>query len=443
MRVGTLDQVKALFVARSVRTLFVKALSEKQDNEKNQIFLGTDVAGVLASFPGEVSLRPPSESISKRASRPGTPIQELALNFCWLDAEGNEYRAPKARIIGYFQYPEARLSGFLAGADWAPEAIRRDQQGRFGQRYLFMGWDPAGTVYALLINALEDPLAGSFPELPASGVSNVLKTLTTGEDTGLSDAEQLEHKLLTIIDRGWHASVRNKGGTIIPFKGNQGAGFTLEALLGVQTNSLKEPDIHGHEVKSFRGDKISLMTPVADQGPEGDLTFREFMAAHGHPAKKNDGSLRFTGSARAGKISAATGRTIRVKGYDTETGEFDTDPDKIRIELVQAAEDKLIAAWSLQRLAGGWARKHAFAVYVPAEAHKTKNQYRFNRPLFFCAGTSIWKFMEAVATGLVYYDPAHVIYEDGRAKQRPQWRISTSRLQEKLARLYDTVRPVS
>lgn len=55
----------------------------------------------------------------------------------------------------------------------------------------------------------------------------------------------LADRLRRIIADGWHPSMRNRSGKLVPFKGNQGGGYTLEALLGVETNALKEPEILG------------------------------------------------------------------------------------------------------------------------------------------------------------------------------------------------------
>jgi hypothetical protein len=92
----------------------------------------------------------------------------------------------------------------------------------------------------------------------------------------------------------------------------------------------------GHELKTFRSGKLSLMTPTADGGPEGDLSFREFMDRYGAPGKSGDGSIRFTGVARVSKPNASTGRQLRVTGYDHATGRFSPDPAAVRIEQFDA-----------------------------------------------------------------------------------------------------------
>jgi hypothetical protein len=233
----------------------------------------------------------------------------------------------------------------------------------------------------------------------------------------------------------------------VPFKGNQGAGYTLEALLGVETNANKEPDAHGHEIKSFRGDKISLMTPTADLGFEGTNSFRDFMRAYGKDGKKGDGSKRFTGVHRVGSVNKGTGLGLRVIGYNPAMDQFDEDPNAIRVELYAPASGEVVSGWSLSKLAGSWSRKHAFAAYVRAEHRENKSdssdEYRFQVPWYMCEGTDIWKLFKAISSGLVYYDPVHSIYADGEAKVRPQWRIGTGKIHAALEKLYNNVREVS
>lgn len=448
MGISTIDQFLDTFRQVGVERVFIKSLAPKQDNEKNQVVLASQLDGLLNAFPvREIRLREPSSSTKKRNSAAGRPISEAHLNFFWLNGKGEHFHAPRTKVIEYFQYPEARLSGFLDGCKWAPQAIRRDKQAEFGLRILGIGSNREGEVYGLLITEKDDRLAATFPQTAPSGISGVLGVISLNGKVGTTPQEELTDELRTIVASKWHNSMRNKGGQIIPFKGNQGAGYTLEALLGVETNALKEPDAFGHEIKSFRGSKISLMTPTSDLGKEGELTFKEFMDVYGWQGKGNDGSQRFTGVHRANKPNSSTGYILKVYGLDPQTHEFHDNPEEVYVGLFDPKSETLIGGWSLEKLANSWNTKHALAAYVPAELRKHpdngNDQYCFKAPWFMCEGTDVWRLIKAIASGLVYYDPAHTIYADGSAKVRPQWRIGTSRLEAALKELYVRVSTVS
>lgn len=131
--VASLDQLLGLFRGQGVRTAYVKLLSPKQDNEKNQIYLGGGLDGVTNLFPARIEVRSASASVSKRKSAAGKPKLEAQIDFAWLGGNGARYNAPKTRIIDYFQYPEVRMSGFLAGCEGGPDALRRRMLGEFAQ----------------------------------------------------------------------------------------------------------------------------------------------------------------------------------------------------------------------------------------------------------------------------------------------------------------------
>jgi hypothetical protein len=137
--IATLTQLQTLLRGQGVRTAYVKLLSPKQDNEKNQIYLGGCLDGVTNLFPARIEVRSASESLTKRKSAAGKPKLEAQIDFAWLGGNGARYDAPSTRIIDYFQYPEVRMSGFLAGCEEEPDALRRRMLDQFGRRILVMG----------------------------------------------------------------------------------------------------------------------------------------------------------------------------------------------------------------------------------------------------------------------------------------------------------------
>ena len=150
--VGNIGELRALLCTQGIRTAWVKKLSSKQDNQKNQIYLGGGLDGVTNLFPATLHARSPSESIAKRGAKPGQPKLEARLDFAWLDRAGNRHDAPRTRIIDYFQYPEVRMSGFLAGCDAPPDALRRESQARYGQRILVMGTAADGATLPVVFS---------------------------------------------------------------------------------------------------------------------------------------------------------------------------------------------------------------------------------------------------------------------------------------------------
>lgn len=438
MGIASIDELRGLLAGQGVRTAWVKFLSKKQDNEKNQIYLGGGLDGVTNLFPATIHARSASESTAKRGAKPGKPKLEARLDFAWLGANGARYDAPGTRIIDYFQYPEVRMSGFLAGCEFAPDALRRDLQAGYGQRILVMGTASDGKVLGLVLAERDDPVVGAFPDLPLQGGRGVLHVLNIDGDATAEPADLLRGEIEAIVRGGWYSSRIRKGDVIEPFKGSQGGGYTLEALLGVAANGNKAPDKHGFEIKAYSGSRISLMTPTPDYGWQGVHSFREFMDRYGLPGQKNDGSLRFTGLYRVGKPNEKTGFELRVTGYDAVNDSFE-DADRIGVEIFDSAEKEIVAGWSLEKLANCWNAKHANALYIGFENREGEDglrDYRYADSWVTGTGTDVWKLLRAIANGMVFYDPADTIYADGRPKVRSQWRINARDLPEAMKLLY-------
>ena len=446
MPVRTISELQHLFASQGVRTLYVKHLAPKQDNDKNQIYLGKGLDGILNLFPARIVERSASESVAKRRSSSGKPKLEALIDLAWMSHHGHLERVPGARIIDYFQYPEARLSGFLTGCNTAPDALRRSSLAKYGERILVLGTAPSGTVIGMVLTERGDPLVSSFPELPVLAAVPVFRVLSTTAAAGVAPLDLLLSELRAIVAAGWHPSVilKPRASAPVPFRGNQGAGYTLEALLGVAANATKEPDAHGYEIKSYRGSRISLMTPTPDGGYQGDHSFREFMARYGRPAVKDDGSRRFTGLHRVGKPCSSTGFELRLKGYDAVSDSFDASAG-IAVEMIDPAGSDIVASWSLERLANCWNAKHASALYVFAQARDAAGevQYRYATEALVGEGTDVFRLLRAIHTGLVYYDPADSVYADGDQKVRPQWRMSSANLERTMKKLYSEVRRVA
>ena len=452
--IHTFEEVEDLFRAHGVGLLYIKELALKQDNEKNQIYLvsGGDANSIVNTFDAKVCYRSPSKSTRKRKSRAGDPKVEMLLDFYWLNSDGSAYPAPRARIINYFQFPEARLSGFLSGCQHPPDALRRDHQAAYGKRVLLLGINHDGATFGLVLTEKHDPLTLALPDLKRSKLFPALFEHVIGGKIGKSPRELLIDEL-SELSGIWHPSVtlRRTDPQPIPFKGNQGAGFTLEALLGVPRNADKAPDKYGFELKTFKpSGRISLMTPTADLGAEGDLSFRDFMDSYGWTGARHSDRKVFNGTFKFHEEKTTRGGdslVLDLAGFNSSYDALTTDAETASVNLCHAFKKDAVSGWSFQKLLEGWQDKHSSAAYVEYEKRPFTGQssehdfeYRFTGRVMACEGTSIWNFIQAIASKTVYYDPGHEIRPQGEPKQRPQWRISVTRsFHAVLDTLYDSV----
>lgn len=346
--VTNFQQLEKLFKQKGVQQFFVKHLPQQQDNEKNQIVLGSSGAkNILSLFPATMRYRAPSKSDKKRKSKAGEPIVEMGLNFRWVYADGNSFEAPDAKIINYFQYPEARFSGFFNKCEVKPGCLRRNDRDRYKKRILVLGANyEEGITYGMALSDVDDPVVHNFPKLPNYELVPILLTHVIGESKGLSPREILLNELREICGK-WHPGVtlKERDGRLIPCNDRRGGGLTLEALLNVPANALKEPDKHGYEIKSFKhGGKVSLMTPTADMGEEGKMPFRDFIEKYGWPPVRSGSVVRVFNGAfkyKTKKYCKHINRNLMldIRGYDSANWEFDDSEGAVHVALEDVDSD--------------------------------------------------------------------------------------------------------
>ena len=440
MPVQTFKQLEKIFESVGVEKLYVKFLSRKQDNDKNQIYLGKTSA-VTQLLPVQNTIYTTSASKAKRHSNSLEYKAFCSISFFWLTAEGHSYRAPDAKLIDYFQYPEVRFSGFLKGCTESPKSLRKNQQMAYGQRVLVLGSNSSRQIYGLVLTEKEDPLVSSFPSLNPVKEAPILFEHTIG----LSIAEDPKDLLITDL-RGisgiWHKNQTLKPNKTEPepFKGEQGSGYTLEALLGIHRNSGAAPDKHGFEIKTFKhGGKVSLTTPTPDAGIQASLSFLEFMDRYSWAAKTKKGTRVFNGTHTFGKRCNSSGLTLGVQGYPI--------PEAGVSVMIQLKDDSgtVISGWSLEKLFEKWNKKHSSACYVEVEKRsipdpKHNFEYKYPGTVYFGFGTTVYHFFDAVIDGQIKYDPGSETRESGYKNNRPQWRISVPKdFTSRLSSLYQNV----
>lgn len=79
--IANLDQLKNLLRGHGVRTAYVKLLSPKQDNDKNQIYLGGGLDGVTNQFRRPLKYVPPVRAQQSAKSAVGKPKLEGAVSL--------------------------------------------------------------------------------------------------------------------------------------------------------------------------------------------------------------------------------------------------------------------------------------------------------------------------------------------------------------------------
>jgi len=351
----------------------------------------------------------------------GKPKTIAHLDWTWI-GDGPDAPAPSTNLIHYFQYPEVRLSGFLAGCRHPPDALRLRRLDHYGDRFLLFGSNGSRT-FGMVLAA---PPGVALPDPPGARTSPFSDALL---EVRLEKPRDTESSIRDLLGT-WQPTVRlpRAGEPTIPFSGSQAPGYTLEALLGVPTNATAGPDHLGSELKTFRfGGRATLMTPVADKGEEKRLGARAFLRAHGHPGQDGQ-SVRFTGTYRVDTV--VKGRTLEM------TGRYGHVLTTHAVDLTDVQDRLNLAGWTAGHLGDSWLKKHDSAFYVEYERNTPRNLVRF-LGFYRCRHTSPERLLQAIDDGIVFYDPAHTL-KAGKLKVRPQWRISTSRrtLPNTLRRLY-------
>lgn len=145
MRVfSSLDELIRRFKALGATSIVFKPL-EENDNRKQQIYVG-DSLGAVSHLATQWRQEGSSDD----------DILKSDLNFHWVDATG-EASAPEAKLIFYPQYPEVRLSGFLAGCRLAPrehlQPVAKPDRKGYDERVLFLGIGHHGKLFAHLAPA--------------------------------------------------------------------------------------------------------------------------------------------------------------------------------------------------------------------------------------------------------------------------------------------------
>lgn len=439
----TASEVADLFAAQGCTEVLVKPMAARQDNDKNQIYVGPDLNRVGKIPTGDV------EASSTKSRKPGAAGETkftAPVDFVWLAPDGPS-PAPQAKLIYYPQYPEVRLSGLLYGSPNPPRSLySRSLRGQEPDRHLLIGIRPDDTrVWALIL----PPEAVSLPfitelTLEPYGAFKIWSLEHSGERAGL---DLLLDRLGEIQEMGWIPGQRISQGTIVPYKARNAGGYTLEALLGVSPNGLAEPDFEGWELKALATNNllmpgrgaVTLMTPEPTGGLYRDNVFN-FMRTYGYPSPTQPNRYDFTGRHFVGReLLPKTGTKLEIHGWDGDRG---VHPEGA-IALLDA-EGRIAASWSFAGLIAHWKRKHFRCCYVSYEKRDTANgtEYRFGPIVRLCEGTTFLRLLGGFADQAVYYDPGVKMTResetgDWKVKKRSQFRVAYQNVERLYAQVSD------
>lgn len=462
-----IEEIRDLLSRHGVEKALLKVLP-KNANDKNQVYVASDFGLLFDAFAMTFTERGSSTSISKPGSSPGRRITEAAFDeFHWLKPRGELVRAKHVKAIVYPQYPEARLSGFLTIEGDMPAAmsVTWTKENPTEPRLLVLGRRKDGSCIALLALDLSDALLESLKKMRGTDRARAWKMLSCKPLEERTGFEKLKSELAPVTACQWLGSRLDSMGNVLPFKGTQVCGYTLERALGIIPNSSKDGDLYGIELKTFTSNRLTLFTPEPDLGLYAQ-DFAKFMRQYGY--RDDNGNYRLTGTHRAGVVCSKSQLRLEVVEYRVKPGTngewitdeqgqrqpFPYDPERPLTGKVDALEvllfdldGNIAAGWSFERLMNCWGAKHNHVVYMPATKERLayddpfrQDGYEFNvsfsNKVLIGEGTSAENLFLAIAKGIIYLDPAPKLMGEGaQHKRRSQWRVGDIRAA--VATLYD------
>jgi len=394
-----------IFSGKNCKKVYVKRLAEN-DNSKNQVYLGGSF-DVLNIFPSSPSIE----------DRDGTRKRETfksKLDFFWVHEDGSFSHAPYAQLILYPDYPEVRFSGFLKSCRNAPSQLLRS---RVANRILFLAVSEDKKIYGF-VTVYGSELANEFnskKNLETHGFFSII-TITNGEIVQDSKSILL-NELKRIHNLSWICSKRLRSvGEIVPCNSSNCGGYTLEAELGIPSNSVAGPDFLGWEIKQFRvpnferfgSTSVTLMDHSPTDGFYSEKGPEAFIRKYGYDDKLGRKSrINFGGSHKYELVHTLTSLRLMQVGFDPQTRTiFDNHG------FVGLIDDKnnLAAAWSFKSIIDHWKVKHPLACYVPAKMRKGEfqncyQQYWYGNKVLIGRFTDVSLFLYELCQRNVFYDP--------------------------------------
>ena len=389
---------------KNCKKVYVKRLASN-DNSKNQIYLGGsfDVLNIL----------PSGEILEDKDGDRKKETFKSKLDFHWIMEDGSSLIAPSAQLILYPEYPEVRFSGFLKGCKYAPSDLLTS---RTPNRLLFLAVSEDRKIYGFATGH-DSELANEFFSKKNLQIHGVFSILTIADGKIIKDSKAiLLNELKRIHELNWICSKRLKSiGVLVPCNASNCGGYTLEAELGIPSNSTAGPDFLGWEVKQFGvsnfekfGSKsITLMDHSPTDGYFSEKGAEAFIRKYGYKDKKGRMSrMNFGGTHKYEIVHKLTSLQLIQQGFNPITKAFDLNGYVALID----DEKNLAAAWSFKSIIEHWKTKHPQACYVPSKIRKgsfgnCNQQYSFGNKIFLGSFTDVSLFLNELCSGNIFYDP--------------------------------------
>lgn len=422
-----LNNLKSLFKDRGCNKLFVKKLSAN-DNSKNQVYLAKGSWELLNIFPiSDIKHVTAGEWKQERF--------KAAVNFYWLNDNGESHHAPNAQFILYPEYPEIRFSGFLLGCGSAPRDLMTT---RLPDRLLLLG-----VSHGKVFGYVTPPYSEISQEINQLEILETLSVFKIINIDSKDSKQNLLDELYRIHKLSWIRSKSLTKNGFVPCEAPNCGGYTLEAELGILRNGISEPDFQGWEIKNFgvksfdklNSSKITLFTPEPTAGIYKNKGVEYFIREYGSADKSGRlDRLNFVGPYKCNKINPNTGLTLTLIGFDIESGKIRNTDGCIALLDNNGNE---AASWSFSSLLIHWNRKHNQACYVPSMVNEDDGKkYRYGEKVILGVGTEFQLFLKVLSEGLISYDPGikleGVSTSKPKSKKRSQFRIQS----KDLRRLY-------
>ena len=428
MEITSIAQLKQAFAGFGVEDIFLKNLAPHQDNEKNQIVIAGRSPQLFSLLPGTKRFGIKSTSTKKAYSSQGTSKVEVDLNFFWFDASGTPQKAPGAKVIDYFQYPEIRLSGFMKGCSIAPNSLRRNQQVSYGRRVLAMGISD-DKIFATVLTDAGGNLINHIINLPSWGNGTLFKVMTSGKSPScLLDEAKLLGELRQLSGSLWTGRrLKALGSPPLSYNATNGGGYTLEALLNVPSNAISGPDKYGFEVKSVSRSPMSLMTTEPDYGFRHDYGIKAFLRKYGWTSSKNSGKTVFYGKHTTLTVNSKSKLKLLIENWDS-INNLPTGLGDPNVLLVDN-KNKIAAGWSFSHISQSWSNKHGGAMFVQTKGltiQGNKN-WTFGPTVWSGIGTNPIMLLQQISLGNLFIDPGDTMYGNASPHARIQWRVGVGK----------------